>query len=82
MNAVTLKDGFDAAAALQLPTECREEFARMFAGITAKQEASEGICAEPYMGNIVAEDRPWPVVASLCDDIPLDPYRQLSTDEK
>lgn len=48
----------------------------------AEWEASEGICAEPYMGNVVAEDRPWPVVASLCDDIPLDPYRQLSTDEK
>lgn len=33
MSAVTMDDGLAAAAALGLPTQCRDEFARIFAGI-------------------------------------------------
>jgi hypothetical protein len=36
-----LADGFAAADALQMPTECREEFARLFAGIAAPQRPQE-----------------------------------------
>jgi hypothetical protein len=54
-------------------------FAAMF-DPSAKQEAENGLFAED--ANVVAEDQPWHVVASLCDDIPLDPFRQLSGDEE
>lgn len=41
-----LTDGFAAADALQLPTECRDEFARIFAGIKAPEAPQRFECGE------------------------------------
>lgn len=58
------------------PETCKQ----MIRDADAEWETANGLFAED--ADVCAEDQPWPVVASLCDDIPLDPFRQLSGDEE
>lgn len=87
MNA-DAKHWNDLSRALgQDPDHLRRQFREQMNATLANFTAAIGPPVEPLPWldddeNVAAEDQPWPVVASLCDDIPADPFRELSGDEE